>query len=71
MPKTRLVRTPRRALFAVLGWLLALGGWLLAAPAVPVSAAATLHVASCADSGATTLRGMIGLAGGGTRSSSI
>jgi CSLREA domain-containing protein len=65
MPKTRLVRTPRRTLVAVLGCALALVGGLLMTPASPV-AAATLHVTSCADNGgATTLRGMIGSAGVG------
>jgi hypothetical protein len=54
--------TPRRWL-APLCLALLLGGIALPAPAV--HAASTLHVASCADSGATTLRGRIASAAAG------
>ena len=57
-------------LVAVLGCLLALAGWLLVTPAAPVAAANTLHVTDCGDAGANTLRGKIGAAVAGTRSSS-
>lgn len=65
MPETRCVPSHRRALFAVLGCLLALGGWLMPTPGASVSAA-SLHVTSCLDDGgAGTLRALIGSAAPG------
>src|SRR5436309_882384 len=62
---TRADRTRHRTGIAVLGCLLAIGGALLTAPAAPLSAATTLHVMDCGDSGADTLRGKIGTAAAG------